>query len=446
MFREGPVPGVSAEEYRGRRRRLMGAMEAGSVALLPSARVRYRNRDAEYPFRQDSDFYYLTGFEEPDCILVLAPGRPQGETVLFCRDRDARAERYTGERLGPERAAQVLGLDDAFPYADLDDILPGIVEGRERVHVTLGDHPDFDRRLIGWVTDLRAKEASGASPPGEFVSLKSLLHEQRLYKSPAERGLMERAAEITARAHFRAMRRCAPGVTEGQLEAELAHEFLASGARAPAYPPIVAGGRNACVMHYMRNDGVLHDGDLVLIDAGCEFEHYAADVTRTFPVNGTFTPPQRDLYELVLAAQMAALDAAVAGADFLAPHREATRVLTGGLIDLGLLGTSFEEAIETEAYRQYTVHNSSHWLGIDVHDVGDYRVGGAWRTLEPGMAITVEPGLYFPDDGSVANVPAHWRGVGIRIEDDVLIEERGSRVLTAPVPRLVDDIEAVMRG
>ena len=422
----------------------MDAMEAGSVALLPSARVQYRNRDAEYPFRQDSDFYYLTGFEEPDSVLVLAPGRPQGETILFCRDRDAQAERYTGERLGPERAAQVLGLDDAFPYADLDDILPGIVEGRERVHVTLGDFPDFDRRLIGWVTELRAKEASGASPPGEFVSLKSLLHEQRLCKSQAERRLMARAAEITSRAHVRAMRRCAPGVTEGQLEAELVHEFLASGARSPAYPSIVAGGRNACVMHYMRNDAELRDGDLVLIDAGCEFEHYAADLTRTFPVNGTFTAPQRELYELVLSAQRAALDAAVAGADFLAPHQAATRVLAAGLIDLGVLHTGLEEAIESEAYRPYTVHNSSHWLGIDVHDVGDYRVEGAWRTLEPGMAITVEPGLYFPDDGSTADVPAHWRGVGIRIEDDVLIEEHGSRVLTAEVPKTVDEIEALM--
>ena len=445
-MRERPERGVSPEEYRRRRARLMGAMEAGSVALLPSARVRYRNRDAEYPFRQDSDFYYLTGFEEPDCVLALVPGRRQGETILFCRERDPGAERYTGERLGPERASQVLGLDDAFPYADLDDILPGIVEGRGRVYVTLGELPDFDGRLIGWVRDLRAKEASGASPPGEFVSLKSLLHEQRLYKSPAERRLMAAAAEITVRAHVRAMRRCAPGITEGQLEAELIHEFLASGARSPAYPSIVAGGASACVMHYTRNDGRLRDGDLVLIDAGCEYGHYAADVTRTFPVNGAFTAPQRELYELVLAAQSAAVDAAVAGAAFTAPHDAATRALVAGLIDLGVLRGGLEEALESEEYRRFTVHNCSHWLGIDVHDVGDYRVDGAWRVLAPGMAITVEPGLYFPDDGSVPNVPAHWRGVGIRIEDDVLIEERGSRVLTADLVKTVDEIEALMDG
>ena len=422
----------------------MDAMEAGSIAVLPSARVRYRNRDAEYPFRQDSDFYYLTGFEEPDCVLVLAPGRSEGETILFCREREARAERYTGERLGPERAAAALGLDEAFPVADLDDILPGLLEGRTRVWMTLGEFPDFDRRLLGWVSDLRAREASGVSPPGEFVGLKSVLHEQRLCKSAAERRLMTRAADITARAHLRAMRRCAPGLTEGQLEAEFAHEFLASGARSPAYAPIVAGGANACVLHYTRNDAVLRDGDLVLIDAGCEYAHYAADVTRTFPVNGSFTTPQRELYELVLAAQTAAVDAAVAGAEFVAPHQAATRVLVAGLIDLGLIEGGLDDALESEDYRRFTMHNSSHWLGIDVHDVGGYQIDGAWRVLEPGMAITVEPGLYFPDDDSEAEVPEHWRGVGVRIEDDVLIEERGSRVLTAAVPKTVDDIEALM--
>ena len=422
----------------------MESMEDGSVALLPSARVQFRNRDAEYPFRQDSDFYYLTGFEEPDCVLALAPGREQGQTILFCRDRDAPAERYAGTRLGPERAAPALGLDDAFPSADLDDILPGIVEGRGRVYLTLGEHPDFDRRLIGWVTDIRAREAGGARPPGEFVSLKTLLHEQRLYKSASERRLMARAAKITARAHVRAMRRCAPGVTEMQLEAEILHEFMTNGARSPAYQSIVAGGRNACVMHYVRNDRVLRDGDLVLIDAGCEYAHYAADVTRTFPVNGVFSGPQREIYELVLAAQAAAIDAAVAGVEFNAPHDAAMRVLTAGLLDLKLLSGSLEEAIETEACRRFTVHKCSHWLGIDVHDVGDYRVEGTWRMLEPGMALTVEPGLYFPEDAQ--DVPARWRGLGVRIEDDVVIERHGARILTDAVPKTVEEIEALMHA
>ena len=435
---------VTLQEFRRRRMKLMDVMESGAIALIPGAKVRYRSRDTEYRVRQDSDFYYLTGFEEPEAELVLAPGRAHGEVVMFCSERDERSEQYTGERLGPERASQVLGLDDAFPIGDVEDILPGMLEGREQICMTLGEYPDFDRRLLEWVAGIRAREAGGAVPPGEFLALKHLLHEQRLYKSAAEVRLMSRAAEITTRAHERAMRACRPQMTETQLEGELIYEFMQGGARTPAYSCIVGGGANACVMHYVKNDAVLRDGDLVLIDAGCEYQHYACDVTRTFPVNGRFSPRQRDLYEVVLNAQRAGIDAAQPGADFNAPHDAATRVMAEGLVELGILDDDVDAVMRSESYRRFTVHKCSHWLGIDVHDVGDYRIDGTWRMLEAGMVITVEPGIYIPDSELMDDVPKRWRGMGIRIEDDVLIEKAGNRVLTEAAAKDPDEIEALM--
>ena len=328
---------IRTTEYQRRRAQLMSMMSPGSVALVPGAGVRLRNRDTEYLFRQDSDFYYLTGFGEPDAVLVLAPGRAHGEVVLFCREREARAELYDGERLGPERAVARLKVDDAFPSNDLDDILPGMLEGCERIYMTLGEYPEFDNRVLHWVNAIRAREAGGARSPGEFVALKHLLHEQRLFKSAAELRLMREAARITTAAHRRAMRACKPGMTELALEAELCHEFLVNGARAPAYPSIVGGGANACVLHYVANAGTLKDGDLVLIDAGCEYEHYASDVTRTFPVNGRFTAPQQALYEVVLEANRQGIDSCGPGAHFMMPHETALRVMVEGLIALGLL-------------------------------------------------------------------------------------------------------------
>jgi len=434
---------VGPAEYLRRRERLMKLMTPGSIAVLPAARVQYRNRDTEHLFRQSSDFYYLTGFEEPESVLVLAPGREHGEVILFCHERDPVFEQWNGERLGPERAVQVLGVDDAFPLGDLGDILPGLLEGRERIYCNFGDQPDFDRELMGWVRNIRARQVHGSEPPGEFTVLGHLLHDLRLFKSAAEVKTMRRAAEITAAAHLRAMRTARPGLGEGDLEAEIIHEFMRSGARFPAYPCIVGAGRNACVMHYVRNDGPLRDGDMVLIDAGCEYQHYAADLTRTFPVNGRFSGPQRDLYEVVLEAQIAAIAAAVPGAPFDVVHRTAIARMVQGLIDLGVLQGRCDENIENEAYRRYCMHKSSHWLGLDVHDVGDYRVDDAWRTLEPGMVLTVEPGIYLPDDDTV---PRGLRGLGIRIEDDVLITKDGNDVLTAAAPKRVDEIEAVMRG
>ena len=429
-------------EYQRRRQRLMKLMTPGSIAVVPASRLQIRNRDTEHLFRQNSDFYYLSGFEEPDAVLVLAPGREHGEVILFCQEREPGLEQWTGERMGPERAQQMLGVDDGFPITDLPDILPGLLEGRERVYATLGEHPDFDRDLLGWVKTIRSKQVHGAMPPGEFIVLAHLLHDLRLYKSAHELKLMRQAAAITTGAHIRAMRSARPGGTEAALEAEIIHEFMRNGARFPAYPCIVGAGRNACVMHYVRNDGPLKDGDLVLIDAGAEYRYYASDVTRTFPVNGRYNAPQRALYDIVLRAELAAIDAARPGAGFNEPHETAVRTMVEGLVDLKLLNGAVGDIIARETYKKFCVHKSSHWLGLDVHDVGDYRVDDAWRSLEPGMVLTVEPGIYCPDDDSV---PSAFRGIGIRIEDDVLVTRDGNDVLTDAAPKRIDDIEALMR-
>jgi Xaa-Pro aminopeptidase len=421
----------------------MELMMPGSLAMIPAGSHKIRNRDVEYLFRQDSDFYYLTGFVEADALLVLVPGRAHGEAILFCQERDARYETYNGERLGPDRASQALGVDDAFPISDLGDILPGLLEGKERIYMTLGDFPDLDRRVLQWVGVIRGRESGGAIAPGEFVALRHMLHELRLFKSAKELDLMRRAAAITIDAHLRAMKRCRPGMTELALEAELLHEFLTRGARSPAYPSIVAGGVNACTLHYTSNGGTLRKGDLVLIDAGCEYDHYASDLTRTFPVDGKFRGPQRALYEIVLEAQGAAIGRCTTGNNFNAPHDAALRVMIEGLIHLKLLKGSVDGIIESGGYSRFCPHKASHWLGLDVHDVGDYRVGGEWRELEPGMVMTVEPGIYVRDDSS-SDVPSRFKGIGIRIEDDVLITRGHPEVLTEGAPKTIDMIESLM--
>jgi Xaa-Pro aminopeptidase len=434
---------MSLNEYQRRRTQLMKLMTPGSIAVLPASNIQIRNRDTEHLFRQNSDFYYLSGFEEPNAVLVLAPGRQHGEVILFCQERDETSERWNGERLGTERATQMLGVDDAFPISDIGDILPGLLEGRERIYANLGEHTEFDHDLLRWVQGIRARSVHGAIPPGEFIVLSHLLHDLRLYKSAAELKLMRRAAAITTAAHIRAMCAARPGGSEADLEAEIIHEFMRSGARFPAYPCIVGAGRNACVMHYVKNDAPLKDGDLVLIDAGCEYQYYAADVSRTFPVNGRYSGPQRALYEVVLAAQSAAIATIAPGHAFNEPHDTAVRTMVEGLVDLKLLRGDVDELIASEAYKKFCVHKSSHWLGLDVHDVGDYRVDDAWRTLEAGMVLTIEPGIYVPDDDSV---PSVFRGVGIRIEDDVLVKRDGNEVLTAAAPKQIDDVEALMRS
>jgi Xaa-Pro aminopeptidase len=433
---------ITKAEFARRRTTLMGHMEANSIAIVPAAALQLRNRDSHHPFRQDSDFYYLSGFDEPQAVLVLAPGRAHGESILFCRERDPEKEIWDGLIVGPEGACVDYGFDDAFPIDDIDDILPGLMEGTKRLYYALGKEPGFDRKVLDWVNGIRAKVRTGATPPGEFLDLDHYLHDMRLFKSAAEIRVMKQAGEISALAHTRAMKTCKPGMFEYQIEAELRYEFGHHGARHVAYTPIVGGGANGCVLHYVDNNQKLKDGDLLLIDAGCELDFYAADITRTFPINGTFSPEQKALYEVVLAAQIEAIAAVKVGNHWNDPHETSVRVITEGLVELGLLQGKVGELIEKEDYKRFYMHRIGHWLGMDVHDVGDYKVGGEWRVLEPGMVMTVEPGIYVaPNDETVAK---KWRGIGIRIEDDVHITKTGCEILSEGVPRTVEDIEALM--
>jgi len=433
---------MDPHEYARRRRALMRMMGDDAIAIVASAPHAVRNRDVEYPYRQDSDLLYLSGFPEPDAVAVLCPGREHGEFVLFCRDRDPDREVWHGPRAGLEGAVERYGADDAFPIGDIDEILPGIIEGRSCIYCSMGRDPQFDRRVMDWVNEVRWRRASGAPAPREFVSLDYVVHEMRLYKSRDEVRAMQKAARISMAAHERAMQACRPGRYEYEVEAEFWHEFRRNNAE-PAYGLIVGGGANGCVLHYVNNDAVLNDGDMVLIDAGCESDGYAADITRTFPVNGRFSDDQRRVYEIVLAAQKAALAEVRPGAHWNDPHDTAVRVITEGLIELGLLSGGRDERIDDGSYRRFFMHRVGHWLGRDVHDVGDYKVDGQWRELEPGMCLTIEPGLYIPvaDD-----IPTALRGIGVRIEDDVCVTKEGANVLTAELAKEIDDIEALMQG
>ncbi|CAM3642783.1 Xaa-Pro aminopeptidase [Ectopseudomonas alcaliphila] len=433
---------IPKSEYARRRKALMAQMEPNSIAILPAAPVYIRNRDVEHVYRQDSDFQYLTGFPEPEAVMALIPGREHGEYVLFCRERDPERELWDGLRAGQDGAISRFGADDAFPIGDIDDILPGLIEGRERVYYAIGSNQEFDHRLMEWVNHIRAKARLGATPPNEFVALNHLLHDMRLYKSAAEVKVMKEAAEISARAHIRAMQASRAGLFEYHLEAELDYEFRKGGAKMPAYGSIVAAGRNACILHYRENDAALKDGDLVLIDAGCEIDCYASDITRTFPVSGRFSPEQKAIYELVLKANEEAFKFIAPGRHWNEAHEATVRVITAGLVELGLLEGDLDELIASEAYKPFYMHRAGHWLGMDVHDVGDYRVGGEWRVLEPGMAMTVEPGIYIATDND--KVAKKWRGIGVRIEDDVVVTKKGCEILTSGVPKTVAEIEALM--
>ncbi|SDW42772.1 aminopeptidase P Metallo peptidase. MEROPS family M24B [Pseudomonas syringae] len=435
---------IPKSEYARRRKALMAQMEPNSIAILPAAAVAIRNRDVEHVYRQDSDFQYLSGFPEPEAVVVLIPGREYGEYVLFCRERNPERELWDGLRAGQEGAIRDFGADDAFPISDIDDILPGLIEGRDRVYSAMGSNPEFDRHVMDWINVIRSKAHLGAQPPKEFVALDHLLHDMRLYKSAAEIKVMRHAAEISARAHVRAMQACRAGLHEFSLEAELDYEFRRGGSKMPAYGSIVASGRNGCILHYQQNDAVLKDGDLVLIDAGCEIDCYASDITRTFPVSGRFSPEQKAIYELVLKSQYAAFDAIGPDRHWNQAHEATVQVITAGLVELGLLQGDVAQLIESEAYKAFYMHRAGHWLGMDVHDVGEYKVGGEWRVLEVGMTLTVEPGIYISPDN--LDVAKKWRGIGVRIEDDVVVTRRGCEILSGGVPKTVAEIEALMAG
>ncbi len=434
------MPGQMTEEFARRRRQLMRLLGRDAIAVLSAAPERTRNNDVYYNYRQDSDFHYLTGFAEPDSVAVLIPGRPQGEFLMFVRDRNGEREIWDGRRAGPAGAKSRFGADDAFPIGDLDDILPGLLESRARVYHTMGKYHDFDQRMVGWVNALRA-EAHPGGRSLEFVALDHVLHDMRLFKSRKELSIMRRAGAIGAGAHIRAMRFCRPGRTEYEVCAELVHEFGRHGAEV-SYQPIVGGGANSCVLHYRDNNQPLKDGDLLLVDAGCEHEYYASDITRTFPVNGRFTPAQRAVYRVVLAAQRAAVAKVLPGNHWNEPHDAAVRAITQGLVRIGLLKGPVSSLIKEEAYRKFFMHRTGHWLGIDVHDVGDYKVGEQWRVFEPGMVLTVEPGIYIP--AGTKGVPKRFWNIGIRIEDDVAVTAGGHEVLSAGAPTDPDAIEKLM--
>lgn len=431
------------EEFKRRRKLLMKMVGKGGIAILPAAPEKQRNNDVLYHYRPDSDFYYLTGFAEPEAVAVLVPGRPQGQYVLFVRDRDPARETWDGRRAGPEGATRDYGADDAFPSADIDDILPGLMEHCSRVYYTMGVHAEFDHRVIGWVNGLKAQARAGVHPPQEFVALDHLLHDMRLYKSKPEIGHMRTSAQIAVAAHERAMRFVAPGRMEYEVMAELEHEFKRRHADI-SYHPIVGGGENACILHYHENNAELRDGDLLLIDAGCEYGLYASDITRTLPVNGRYTPEQRAVYEVVLQAQYAAIAATKPGNHWNEPHDAAVREITQGLVKLGLLKGKVSTLIKEGAYKRFYMHRTGHWLGMDVHDVGDYKVGDQWRVLEPGMAMTVEPGIYIP--AGCKGVSKRWWNIGIRIEDDVVVTKEGCEVLTGALAKEPDAVERLMAG
>jgi Xaa-Pro aminopeptidase len=431
---------IASEEFARRRRQLMKMAGPDAVVIIATAPERMRNADAAWPYRQDSDFHYLSGFPEPDAVLALLPGRQHGEAVLFCRERDAEHERWHGESIGTERAVADYSMDDAFPIDDIEDILPGMIEGRGRVYCHFGREPQFDAQLLGWMRRLR-KLRGGGVVPKEFVALGHLLHDLRLYKSRAELKLMRASAAIAAEAHLAAMAIARAGRHEYEVEAEVLRVMRSRGAVA-AFPPIIAGGVNACTMHYQANRALLKNGDMLLIDAGAELECYASDISRSFPISGRYSREQRALYDIVLTAQLAAIDEVLPGRAYNTAHDVAVHVITEGLCALGLLKSDPAEAIAEGTYKRFFPAKTSHWLGLDVHDVGDYRVDGESRLLEPGMVLTVEPGIYIaPDDTSV---PEAWRGIGIRIEDDVAVTRDGNEVLTDGVPKDPASIEALL--
>jgi Xaa-Pro aminopeptidase len=428
---------MDSKEFMRRRRQFMRMIGKDAIAILPAAPVRHRNGDIEYAYRQDSHFHYLTGFPEPEAVAVLVPGRPHAEYVLFVRERDADRESWDGPRAGTDGATELYGADDAFPIADIDEILPGLIEQRSQIFYAMGRHRDFDSHVLGWMSGLRTHTPQ---QPGEFVALNHVLDDMRLYKSRAEQSCLRRAAHIAVGAHRRAMRFARPGRMEYEVMAEVVHEFRSHNADL-SYSPIVGGGANACVMHYRDNNQRLCDGDLLLLDAGCEHDYYASDITRTFPVSGRFSPAQRAVYEVVLEAQSAAIDKVRPGNHWNEPHEAAVRVITQGLIKLGIINGPLTRMIRENAYQPYFNHRTGHWLGIDVHDVGDYKVGGEWRVLEAGMALTVEPGIYIRPSRKISK--EFWN-IGIRIEDDVLVTRGAPDVLTGALEKTPEAIERLV--
>lgn len=431
-------------EFHKRRKELMQKIGPTGIVILPASPESLRNGDYSYPYRQNSDFYYLSGFEEPEAVLVIAPKRKKGEYILFNRIRDREKEIWDGYRAGQEGARKEYGANEAFPINDFEKMLPELLEDRTEIHYSLGLNKPFDKIILSAVNKIRGKIRNGLQAPIAFIDINNTLHEMRLIKSPTEIAIMRKAANIAVDAHIRAMQACKPGMNEYELEALILYEFNRQGARFPAYTSIVGSSGNTCILHYNSNNQIIQDGELVLIDAGCEYMNYAADITRTFPANGTFSKEQRAIYEIVLRAQLAGIKAVRPGVPWLNVQTVMVKIITEGLLELGLLKGKLIDLIENQGYFKFYMHKSGHWLGLDVHDAGRYKVNGEWRHFEPGMVLTVEPGIYISSD--IPGVPKKWHNIGVRIEDDILVTEKGNEVLTERLPKQIKDIEALMKS
>lgn len=431
-------------DFEERRAILAGEMGLNSIAVIATSAVALRNRDADYKYRADSSFFYLTGFAEPEAVAVIETfaTRDEGYTYsLFCRERDRDMEIWNGYRAGIDGAIDDYEADEAYAIDLLDEEILPKLQNKEKLFYRIGHAAAFDARVAKWIKEASGETRRGTSAPAQLVQLDRIVDEMRLIKTPEELELMQIASDISAEAHTKAMLSVKPEMMEYALEAELNYIFGKNGC-VPSYNSIVGGGENGCILHYVENDKPLKDGDLVLIDAACEYQFYASDITRTFPVNGKFSPEQKALYNVILDAQIAAIDAVRIGNSYKEPHHVAVRILVQGLLDLGLMQGDLDDIIATESYRQFYMHGTGHWLGMDVHDVGAYKVDGDWRPYEEGMVVTVEPGLYIaPDDETVDE---KWRGIGIRIEDDVVATKNGPLVLTKNVVKTVEEIEALM--
>ncbi|OGT69304.1 MAG: Xaa-Pro aminopeptidase [Gammaproteobacteria bacterium RIFCSPHIGHO2_12_FULL_45_9] len=433
---------IKMTEFAQRRKRLMKTIGPTSIVILPAAPMATRSNDTAYPYRQNSDFYYLTGFDEPEAVMVLAPKRAAGEFILFNRPREREKEIWDGFRAGQEGARKKFGSNQAFSIVEFEKQLPELLEGREHIHCVLGINKEFDELVFRALNQVRGKIRSGLQSPVSIVDITPSIHEMRLFKSKAEVALIRKAIDISTNAHIRAMQLCKPGIYEYQLEAELMHEFCRHGARSPSYTSIVGSGANSCILHYVSNNQAIHDKDMVLIDAGAEYQMYAADLTRAFPANGRFSAEQRAIYEIVLESQLAAIKAIKPGIAWPVMQQVIVKVITEGLLEIGLLKGNLKNLIEKQAYLPFYMHKSGHWMGLDVHDMGRYKIDGKWRTLQPGMVFTVEPGIYI--SAEIPGVPARWHNIGIRIEDDVLVTKKGFEVLSKNLPKTVADVEAVM--
>ena len=430
--------------FSERRSELSKKVLDDSAIIVASSPVKSRISDTDYLYRQDSNFYYLSGYEEPESILLIRPYAKKDNFIIFCRDRDPLKEQWDGFRSGQTGAVQDFGADKSLSISSVDSLMPELLEGAKNIYYSMSSPCGLDQRINTWVDQIRLNTRAGAEPPQNLLSLDSVIHEMRLLKSDEEIEVMKQAAEITTEAHIRAMKAVKPGMFEYQLEAEYLYAFNKNGARAPAYNSIVGGGNNACILHYVENNSELKDGDVVLVDAGCEYKYYASDVTRTFPVNGSFTEEQKQIYSVVLEAHKQSMDQLQPGNKWNLAHEKSVEVIVEGLIDLGIINSSKQEAIDTGEYSKYYMHRIGHWLGMDVHDVGSYKRDGDWRDLEPGMVMTIEPGIYILD--SLEGVEDKWKGIGVRIEDDVLVTKKGFEVLTPDIPRSIEEVESTVQS